>query len=415
MDDLISGLLIPTERPPLALDVKRALLTFDQVNISAPDDRELINPVSFLMALSPIPLPIGIGAVDSVLPLGKLPHYDDVFEQTVEECDDAVRQGSLVVRASPQVANTGLFVGSVPNPDGWASPNWVMSTFLPLVTQRDVLTSVCRGLPSEDRLRRWDLAELAPGGAALTQGVGGPPQLPDLNDGGLNADVAAAVQRLAAARLGTIVKFVGFCENTGLHPIANDSGMTAALEHLQRASASSLASILDGRPEKDSVRLAMRVERIIFAHEVPDAVLSRLSVAEILRLRTRAWGRAGVARSAFFAAVRRLAEEHPSDEAFDAAVADAVNAYKAAGADLADEWKKLGIKLGLPLLGGVAAGDVLQNLLGTPTWSLAIGIAALGSGIAGVADEVVGILRQRKEITAGPGKALLSPYAFALE
>jgi hypothetical protein len=99
-----------------ALDIKRALLTFDQVNLCAPDDRELINPVSFMTALTPIPLPISFGSPGPVLPLGKVDEYDQFFAQTLEECEPAVRQGSLVIRASPKLVDGGMILGSVPMP-----------------------------------------------------------------------------------------------------------------------------------------------------------------------------------------------------------------------------------------------------------------------------------------------------------
>jgi hypothetical protein len=57
VDDLISTLLLPTERPPLAVDVKRALLTFDQVNLSSAQRKDLaaspgktlVTPYSFAL------------------------------------------------------------------------------------------------------------------------------------------------------------------------------------------------------------------------------------------------------------------------------------------------------------------------------------------------------------------------------
>jgi hypothetical protein len=417
VDDLISTLLLPTERPPIAVDVKRALLTFDQVNMSSADDRELIDPASFLAAISPIPMPIAFGGGEGpVLPLGKLPRYDEVFEQTLSECDAAVRQGSVVIRASPKIMTTGFMLGAIPNPEGWAPPQWVMNMFRLLVSQREVLLSACRGLPTEQHLRQLDLGALAPGGLALTSGFGGPPSVADVNDGSLHPDVALAVQRLAAARLGVAIKYVGLCEVTGLHPTSSDVGMVSLIEHFQKTSASSVASILETHSERDLVRRVMRVERIVFSHDLPDALLDGLSIEDVLKLRTAAWGRAASARTAFFAAVRRLADECPTDSEFDRAVRDSITSYSTERADLADEWKKLGVKVGVPVLTGAltASGNILQSILGIPSWSVAVVVTAAGAALTGVSDQLIDLFRQRKDLAASPGKALVTPYAFAL-
>ena len=415
MDEIISTLLVPTERPPLGLDIKRALLTFDQVNITAPDDRELIEPASFMSTLLPFPIPIAIGGDGPVLPLGKLPGYDEQFEGALRECDAAVRQGSVVVRGAPQLMKTGFAIGNFPNPEGWAPPQWVMGTFRSLVSRRDVLLAACKGLPSEARLRQLDLGSIAPGGLALQQGGGGP-AMADLNDGSLSPDIASAVQRMAATRVGTLIKCIGLCENAGLHPSSSDTGMVALLEHFQKASASALTLALEGHQDHDLVRRAMRVERVVFAHESPDSVLSTLSVDDVLRLRTKAWGRAASARTAFFANVRRLAEEAPDDKDFDGAVRKAIDEYNTDRRDLADEWKRLGGKVGVPvLLGALAApGNVLQSALGMPTWGVVVGVIAAGTALTRAINEVVAIFRKRKDMSTGPGKALVMPYAFAL-
>lgn len=356
MDEVVSTLLIPTERPPLGIDLKRALLTFDQVHITACDDRELIDPVSFMTATMPLavpfPIPFAFGSGAPVLPLGKMPGYDEAFQKTLEESQIALREGSVVVRTSPPLINSGLVLFNTPKPDGWPPPDWVMRWFRPLVGDREVLLAACRGLPSEARLRQLDLSSLAPGGLALTQGFSGAPSIADMNDGSLTPEIAAAVQRLAATRLGVVIKSIGLCKNTGLHPSSGDEGIAALIEHLQKASASAVSSALEGHSELDLIRRAMRVERLVFAHQSPDLILSQLSVEEVLRLRTKAWGRAAQARTAFFSRIRRLAEECPDDDQFDRAVNEAIESFTSASADLADEWKKLGAKVGLPVLIG---------------------------------------------------------------
>jgi hypothetical protein len=406
-------LLLPTERPPLALDVKRALLLFDQVHITNPDDRELVEPAAFTSTLTPIPMPVFFANDGPVLPLGKLPGYDAQFGVTLEDCDAAVLQGSLVVRPAPQLMTSGFGLGAPPTPQGWAPPGWVVGAFRSLVAQAETLRAACHGLPHEARLRQFDLDAIAPGGRALAQGMGGPPIVANINDGSLPPDIAVAVQKLAAARLGSAVKCIGLCQNLGLHPCSNDTGMAALLDLLQRSSQKALTSVLEGHGDDDLLRRAMRVERLAIGHELLDATLADLSIDDVLRLRTKAWGRAGQARTAFFAAVRRLSEEEESDEAFDSAVQKAIEEYRKATRDLQDEWKKLSYKAAIAT-GSAAAGGVVQSLLALP-WSLAIGIMGAGAALINGVPEIVSIMRKKKDLAGGAGKALVAPFAFALE
>ena len=52
---MANAFLIPSEQPPSLLDIKRALLTYEQVHLPSPDDRELIPPISYYWAASNMP------------------------------------------------------------------------------------------------------------------------------------------------------------------------------------------------------------------------------------------------------------------------------------------------------------------------------------------------------------------------
>jgi hypothetical protein len=415
VEELISTLLLPTERPPVPADIKRSLLVFDQVHLADCNDRELIEPAAFMQMLTPIPMPIFFGNDGPVLPMGKLPGYDEQYEATLKECDPAIRQGSLVRRAQPQLMTSGFGLGSPPLPKDWAGPGWVIGNFLQLARNTDVLRAACSGLPREEHLRRFDLGAIAPGGRAL-RAPGGASTIAEINDGSLSPDVAAAIQRMAAARVGSAVKYVGSCHKSGLHPSSNDPGMLALLDHIQKTAGQTLAAVLGGLDDAELLRRVLRVERVLFAHELPDMALAGLTVEQVLRLRTKAWGRAGEGRTALFRAVRQLADQEPDDGSFDRAVREAIEKYRSTARDLNDEWKRLGGHTAVALA-ALPVGNILQSIFALP-WGFAVPLAAIG--LAGLAlskgvSEVVSILRKREDLVTSPGKAIVAPFAFVLQ
>jgi hypothetical protein len=417
MDQPISTALISTERPPLTLDVKRALLTFDQVNMSAPEDREPIDPTLFSAVTNKGKWPPGLvmgGSTDPVLRLGKIAGYDEAFAQMLDECRAASDQGSLVVRTTVHTPGERIVLAGRVSPKIITRASNTMLLFWHLAARQDVLLAACRGLPGEGTLRTLDLATLAPGGAALGHAVDGAPSVADLNDGKVSAEIAAAVQKIAAARLGCMIKHLTLCDEAGFHPSSSDTGMVALLELFQSESVLTLASVLQDNAQAETIRRAVRVERVVLSESVSDTTLGKMSVAEVLRLRTKAWGRAGEARAAFFSAVRKLAEEHPDDSAFDRAVREVVDSYKRESAESRHELKKLVVDAAVAVGAGVLTGNLCQSLIGVPTWNAAAAIVAFAAAYKGKIGKMLDLVRSRNQSRTGPGKALLAPYAFAL-
>jgi len=142
-------------------DIKRALLTFDKVYLSHPDDREII-PRSLHMAfLSPFPIPIS-GDLGPVRPLGKTPYYDKYFERVLEEAKPAIAQESLIVLDSPESTKPGLSIGSIPIPKGWPNPSLVFRAYRGISMISEHVEAAGRGLDDLSLLGLDDLNEIAP-------------------------------------------------------------------------------------------------------------------------------------------------------------------------------------------------------------------------------------------------------------
>jgi hypothetical protein len=163
---MLDALIIPTERPITELELKRALLTFERVDVLSPEDRDLVPSSTFQSAICPFPVPFGMDA-GPVLPLGKTRNYDDQWEAVLNSASEAISQGIVRVRSAPEPA-PGLFMGAMPSSADWPEPRWVIQHFIQFASRREYLSASINHLADFDLLRKEDLAMLAPGGAALT-------------------------------------------------------------------------------------------------------------------------------------------------------------------------------------------------------------------------------------------------------
>lgn len=404
----LSALVVPTEKPPTDVDFKRAMLLFDQVHVFDPSDRELFAPHLWMQAIgSPIPmLHMNMGPI---LPLGKLPRYDESFAEAIESCAAARSEGVLVVEQAPE-PSPGFAIGSVPSTPGRGHPRPILQVLRFLASNRDYLTDVCEGV-SGDTLTRVDPGMLAPGGNALK--VQGPP-LADIQDGSLPNDQAETLRLLAAARIGSLVKCMDSSELRGLHLYSTDSGIHAAVSRMSSTAALTLAGLL-GDDERRLVQRAVRVERVLADMTLPDATLGAMSVKKILKRRTKAWGRFGEARDAFFRHVRVLSQECTTDEAFDGRVKAELKTYYRSAGELNDEWKKWGLRVGAKATAAsaVASGNVCEQLLGLESWSALAAISAVAAArlIEKEGPALIELWRKTTQNRIGAGRALAMPYS----
>lgn len=417
------GLLIPTERPPTDIDIKRALLTLDEVQLLNPADRELIPPDQFAFASANLVGAPSLSMFSSngpVLPLGKIPRYDETFERTLEECADAEKKGFVVVRSVPAF-NTGFLLGAPPAPQDWPNSTFTLGMLKMLGGDPQVLMKTLEGVAAPDMLRRMDLADLVPAGTETTMEMRVGAQdfkVPmntavaalELSD--VPGEFIQAYTRLAAARLGSVVKSLGICHNAGLHPVSVDRGVNAVIAHIQGKSTSVLQSSLTAESDPEALRLAMRVERVLFEQMLPDEILGSLTVEKVIQLRSKAWGAAGEHRQRLLKTVRDIAQDVNSPAEFDARVLKEVTAYQRANQAFDDELKLKGLRAGGWVVTGGAASaakHVVEQALGLGSWELALLLGA-GITIKQLAPDAMTLWRKLAELRASTGKVLLHTY-----
>jgi hypothetical protein len=160
---IANALILPTERAPALNDIKRALLSFDAIHLTAADDRELIPPNAYHMVSTGMP-PIFSFPVGAVRPLGKVPGYDDQFEQVVAASRDAITQSCLKIHPAP-VYHQQATIGAVMLPEGITNPHLTYAGYRALSANPEMIGAVSRGLERISPISLDNADVIAPPGA----------------------------------------------------------------------------------------------------------------------------------------------------------------------------------------------------------------------------------------------------------
>lgn len=96
---MLSTLLAPTEAVTSSLEVKRALLTYDSVCISHPEDREFFpQKALFPMMFPDMPMmDFGFPMGWSIKPLSQVESFDADFEKLLDDVQFTRHQGTIDV------------------------------------------------------------------------------------------------------------------------------------------------------------------------------------------------------------------------------------------------------------------------------------------------------------------------------
>jgi hypothetical protein len=305
-----TALMIPVEAPPSATDIKRALITYDRVLIVDPGDREMMPP----QCIQEAALPGRPGFYNSGMsgrPLGKLPDYDSEFQRTLEGFKPALAQGILSVGSTftymqpPAAGQLTAAIGSFGTGDYLPEPSVVLSVYRSLCRDQAVLRLAIQ----DDELLRLPsdrLAGLAHSGIAdaAFMGDGGLPLIENVAGGG---ERAHSLTMIARGRIGSIVKGAAYCDLASMVPIFAAQGYCAVLDKLAMKLRESLVALY---PDQFWSRRA-RILDVVQNESIDTAALDRMSIDDVLRLRTVAWGNSEAAREALFKSLTALNDDIP--------------------------------------------------------------------------------------------------------
>lgn len=430
---IANTLLLPTEFPPHIDDIKRALLTYDRVFLYAPDDRDLMPSEMYNAAA--FGMPVGFSGVP-VRPLGKTAQYDEVFEEVLKACKPAVAQGSVEILPSaarptdPSMKTAGLIIGSPPSPPNQVNPMYLLRYYRGLATNSRIITGIGRSLDALPPITDDNIERLAPKGIDdqqhTFQVLGVTPEVslpaPSLYDGFAHTDEERfAFTRVCLARLAAFVRALGHCEILHLQPYITDTGYASVLQQLSANARDLIAEATAGQEDEEALaaRLLSRLHNLVIAEFLDERVLREMSVSQVLKIRTRAWGVAGEKRDSLFVELQRQAHSCTAPESFDKQCRSLLEEYRRAKGKWSNEAAQLRVKfvadLGKIVLGGLTGGlgaEVAEKAVHVGTFE---GLMLIGGMMFMVAagqrgPDVLKALHELKERDRLPGCALARPY-----
>jgi hypothetical protein len=407
---IYDALITPYEQPVSLREIKRALLTFDKVVLVDPADRELMPRTAYMSTIIGMPL-FGIDT-GPVRPMGKAAGYDERFERTIEFCKPAITQGLLEVRRTFETP-TEFSIGGVDTGGYPLNTVAVYALYRAMAESQEYLHAALGNqielLESEHRLN----PEIALKGQA-DNGVNEVLPLP-MAEAGFARENPEALTLIARGRLGGIVKYAGYCEAKGMVPVFNSHAYGPILAILLNRVRSFLQA---GDRDGEYIRTS-RVLNLAHDEFLLDERLDALSLDEVIKLRTRAWGNQATAREALFQAAYDIARDSVPSTDFESRVRVEIAKYKAESSDLLKERSslKLSIKcdLGVAALGSGAA--IVGNLsqIESPLPSIAMTLALGTMWALERAKEYVPKLKemqaQSASLSRGAGLALHNYYA----
>lgn len=426
---IANTLIMPTERPPTARDVKRALLSFDKVFLTSPDDRELIPPNAYHMVSTGMPPIFGM-SVGAVRPLGKIDSFDSEFDQMAQEATAAIEQDSLEIRSAPAY-NQGFTLGGVPMPEGIPNPRLTYLAYRSLVANPEMIAAVSRGLESLSPISLEKLDEIAPKGAEdgnvqlyiNAQEVQAPFPLKAAYPGFVTTeDERVVMTRLCHARLAALAKNLLICEMDGLIPFTSDIGIASVVQALDANTNEAIDAFVEDASEREVIKRLEWLQRVVVAEFIDPEIFDELTIKDVLKLRTKAWGKAGKARVALSKQLKTMALENPTFEQFREECRQALKNYQKERADLDHELAQLRIKamsdVGMSMTkaggGAIAAGAMIHKFLstGSPEAALVLGgLYVFFKFTKDNATKYLDYLKKKEEVHDSSGYALLRPYA----
>lgn len=378
---IYDALLVPYESPTSLLEIKRALLTYDKVKIVDPDDRDLVPSNSFLSCIGMPPI-FGMN-VGPVRPMGKVTKYNEKLDKTLAICSPALKQGLIEVISTYKREQTqGFTIGAIPSGGYPLKSKFVFELYRGIVQNQDFLRSAI----AKDK--KILLSYIGKDGQVSLKGIGDSAindstPLPKIENPLLNEMQREFLTEISRARIAALIKYAGYCEQKELIPVFSSSiyslMISVLLKNIQK---------LLGEFEQDDTYWFKRNRVLDLCHEefLDDRALDEMTLEQVLKLRTKIWGKQAKARELLFESVGEIAEDIDSDKEFEKRAKERILQYKKISAELENDRKILQFKIKCDLirtvLGGVALSGQenissiltqMQSPFNSIAWTLVVG------------------------------------------
>jgi hypothetical protein len=415
-----STLIIPTEKPYNPNHVKRALLTFDKVYLFSPDDRDIIPTNMYTRLTTGMPMGVPMGPVR---PLGKSDDYDNSFEKLIHEFDLAIKQESLSILKKP-IEEQSMTIGGIPIPEDTPPPDFVFGNYRNLISNPEFISVVSRGIDNSLLSRSKNIETLAPAGQedmSFELFVNGQKIIQTyrkaLYDGFCSSEEERNIlTRICHARLGFLIKSIGYCDMKGINAYTTDPGLAGTIQLLERNYQKIVKDAQTPENVLSKLNNLNKLENLIFSEFIDENILNSLSIKDVLEIRSKSWGKANEGKSALKNTLREIALEHTDPDSFIKTCQIEINNYLKERANYEHEVDKLKIRLlcnfGAIITGSTLGAPLLEQLIAAPSVGLMVG---LGSAIAFIYGErrfpeILDILKKQEDYQSLKGYSLFKPY-----
>lgn len=415
-----STLIIPTEKPYNPNHVKRALLTFDKVYLFSPDDRDIIPSNMYTRLTTGMPMGVPMGPVR---PLGKSDNYDNDFERLIQDFDLAIKQESLSILKKP-IEEQSMTIGGIPVPEDTPPPDFVFGNYRNLISNPEFISVVSRGIDNSLLRTTKNIDNLAPSGQedmSFDFYVNGQKIIQTYQkaqfDGFCSSEEERAIlTRVCHARLGFLMKSIGYCDMKGINAYTTDPGLAGTIQLLER----NYQKVVKEAQTPDNILARLnnlnKLENLIFSEFIDEDVLNSLSLKDVLEFRSKAWGKANEGKYALKNTLREIALDNTDPDDFIKTCQIEIDKYIKERANYEHEVDKLKIRLlcnfGAIITGSSLGAPLLEQLIAAPSVGLMVG---LGSAIAFIYGErrfpeILDILKKQEEFQSLKGYSLFKPY-----
>ena len=412
------ALIVPSEYAPTSLDIKRALLSYNKVLIVSPSDRDLIPSRTFGLALG-MP-PIMSWDMGPVMPMGKAPGYDNEIEELASTFGEAISEGALeIISTYNEISPGSMLIGTVGVDNYPLNPQAVFWIFRTMAADQELMQAVLDDQYLDSLSNRDDVLFLGLEGCGDGQ-INDIPRLPLIEKYYEDDDLRKAVSRICYARLGSVVKYVGYCQEKDVVPILPSRGYQNIVNHLLRNSSSIIRQNAD--PEESFWVRLNRMQRVIHEDLVDANILDDVQVKEILRLRDAKWRDTMTAKERLFESMRELALDSKNNDEFSEKTTKEIANYLSVAEGLESEWKKIRLKLTCEV--GVASlaaapkivGEITQisNGIGSAELILIAGGVWFLQQVKGLGTEIIQLQEREAKLKRGVGFGLTKAYPSLL-
>lgn len=421
---IANSILLPTEQPVNIHDIKRALITYDKVYITSPDDRELLPPniyknVVFQSLGFPF-LPFG-GSYGPVKPLGKTDDYESDFERTMHECKSAISQGKIEIFGAPKYEES-FTLGGVPLPDDTPNPTLTYINYRQMSENKEFVDLMSKGLLNIDFSKIRDIQKLSPTGQEdEEQSVNDqkrPPKIKlELTD--KEKDTNELLSKMCHTRIGTLVKYLGYSFIKQLHPFTTDVGYANVISKLEYNFIGTVESIESDEQLLRRQKQLSALHNLILSEYIDPERLDKMDIDQILKQRTRAWGRTQESRARLLTELNEIALDCDSDRKFQLVCNRKFKEFLKVASDYQFEVDKLRIMLlfdaNLFFFLNSDTFQLLEKILKAPSFDTLLLVGSLGIQYSRQhLSTILNIIKKAEDKRQATGYAIYSNYRYLM-